>query len=138
MLAAGVALAATASVLTPAAAQALETCWPGEFCAYSDDCGIASHWSGNEGAWGNCWINKTDAVVNNGFAGSLDDVNIYYDVGNKGAYACLGRGDSWNLRTHEQRFTWTRTGSGSQGLGEVVHDNAASHRWVNFCGNNNF
>lgn len=138
MRAAAVAIAATASVLAPAAAQAADTCWAGEFCAFSDDCQATAHWAGNVGVWGDCWRNKTDEVLNNGTPGAQDDVNIFWDVGNKGAYACLGRGDHWNLRKNEQSFTWTRTGSGSQGLGEAVHDNAASHIWVNFCGNNNF
>jgi hypothetical protein len=136
-IAAGIALLAGAAVAAPTAAYADFGCNPGNFCVFSDDCRNTYQWVGNAASWNGCVTNLEDWVGNAGNAGSFSAVDIFYGSNNSGAYACLPRGYSWNLRDNQEWFTWVAHGD-SAGHNQVVHDNAASHRWVNACGNNNF
>ncbi|MEV6978779.1 hypothetical protein [Kitasatospora sp. NPDC093806] len=134
---AGLVIAGTAVLAVPGVAQADGGCGWTNFCAYSDDYGYTYQNAGNSGDWPYQVKNKVDWVGNNGAPGGRDKVNIYWGTAaeNYGAYACIGYGTSWNLRGNGYHYSWTRGGD-SRGLGESVHDNAASHSWVYSCGNN--
>jgi hypothetical protein len=113
----------------------------GLFYVYSDDMGYDVTYSGNGQQWPTGWNNQVDQVWNNGFPGAKDDVNIYDYPGPVGAYACVGNGDFWNLRNDDYVFSWVHDHDDSRfeldPLWESVHDRGTSHRWVDFCGNNN-
>src|SRR5262245_39254592 len=107
----------------------------GKFYIWADDCQCSAAFTGNSQVWPDYVRNKDDWVWNNGYVGGRDHVNIYWDWYYGGAYACISYGTSWWLPEHWQRFGWTKDGD-TRGWGQVVHDNAASHRWVYQCGNN--
>ncbi|MFJ2749245.1 MULTISPECIES: hypothetical protein [unclassified Streptomyces] len=131
---AGLAIAGAAVVAVPTAAQADGGCGSGNFCAYSDDANYLYQEGGNSSSWPGQVKNKVDWVRNSGVAVGRHHVNIYWGDNNSGAYACIGYGTEWNLRNNANTFNWTRNGD-NRGVGEKVHDNAASHRWVYGCGN---
>ena len=91
--------------------------------------------AGNDDRWPDGVRNRADWVRNNGYPGGRDHVNIYWGSYYTGAYACIGPGTSWDLREGWQRFNWVLDGD-YRGYWELVRDNAASHRWVHYCGNN--
>jgi hypothetical protein len=94
---------------------------------------------GNDYWWG-YWANKNDSMHNDGYVGGRDKVNVYWGTDFTGAYACMRPGDSWYARSTPgsyQTFFWTRNGD-RRGLDESVWWNAASHRWVTYCGNNSW
>ncbi|WP_327695974.1 hypothetical protein [Streptomyces sp. NBC_00459] len=130
----GAAMAATALLATPGIAQADGGCNSGEFCAYADDNGTTYRNAGNDKDWPETIQNKLDWVSNRGTGSSFAQVNIYYNENYTSAYACLGQGHDWNLRNNSHTFNWTA--GNADGKGKAVHDNAASHKWVNTCGNN--
>lgn len=107
---------------------------------YSDDMGRDVTYSGNASEWPSGWSNKVDQLWNNGFPGSKDDVNIYDYPWQNGAYACIGNGDFWDLRNDDYVFSWVNDGASDwqrDPLWETVHDRGTSHKWVDWCGNNN-
>ncbi|WP_336323008.1 peptidase inhibitor family I36 protein [Streptomyces lavendofoliae] len=130
----GAAMAATAILASPGIAQADGGCNAGEFCAYSDEHGQTYRTPNSSPNWPDTIQNKVDWVQNLGTSGSPAQVNIYYNENYASAYACLGQGAQWNLRQRTQVFSWT--GQYSAGHMRVVHDDAASHKWVWTCGNN--
>lgn len=72
-------------------------------------------------------------MVNRGYAGSYDDVNLYYGEDRSAAYACLGRGDMWlDLTLGREAFShgWPWCGTAT---GESANGNIASHRWTDSC-----
>ncbi|MCS0603577.1 hypothetical protein NX794_20510 [Streptomyces sp. LP11] len=92
--------------------------------------GTPCFWGGNADTWGPC-RNKASDIWNNGYAVTLDAVDLYWGLNATGAHACIGRGDSWNnLPSGQWRFTY---GSGLGGFGQSVNDNISSHRWVDYC-----
>lgn len=131
---AGAAMAATAILAAPGIAQADGGCNSGEFCAYADDNQLTYRNAGNSTDWPSTIKNKLDWVANRGTGSSFAQVNIYYNENYQSAYACLGQGHEWNLRSNSHIFSWTA--GNNAGQGQRVHDNAASHKWVNTCGNN--
>src|SRR5262245_53432138 len=90
---------------------------------------------GNSTRWPDSVRNKGDIVINNGYVGGRDHVNIYWGSYYSGAYACISYGTAWDLRQEWQYFNWVRDGD-YRGWMELVHDNAASHKWVYYCGDN--
>jgi hypothetical protein len=108
---------------------------------YSDDMGEDVTYSGNSTQWPTGWNNQVDQLWNNGFPGAQDDVNIYDYPWHVGAYACIGNGDFWNLREDDYVFSWVHdhddSGFELDPLWETVHDRGTSHKWVDWCGNNN-
>lgn len=97
--------------------------------------GVHCSWPGNDDEWATCdggnLANKASDIYNNGYANTYDDVNLYYNPSWGGAYACLGRGDSWNnLPQQDVRFTWW---PGMSGHNKQINDNVRSHRWVQSC-----
>ncbi|MFJ4878452.1 hypothetical protein ACIP93_25050 [Streptomyces sp. NPDC088745] len=92
--------------------------------------GTPCFWGGNADTWGPC-RNKASDIWNNGYATTLDAVDLYYGLKATGAHACISRGDSWNnLPSGKWRFTY---GAGQGGFGQSVNDNISSHRWVDYC-----
>ncbi|MFD8232907.1 hypothetical protein ACFV20_13620 [Streptomyces sp. NPDC059696] len=76
--------------------------------------------------------NLASSVENRGYAGSYDDVNLYYGEDQSAAYACLGRGDMWldltlGWETFSHGWPWW------DGYGESVNDNISSHSWTDSC-----
>lgn len=92
--------------------------------------GTPCFWGGNSDNWGPC-RNKASDIWNNGYAVTLDSVDLYWGVSATGAHACISRGDSWNnLPSGQWKFTY---GAGLGGFGKSVNDNISSHRWVDYC-----
>lgn len=137
-LLAGTVIAATAVLAAPGIAQAAP-CTTGEFCAWADGEGEL-HAQGNTADWPDNVQNKVDEVQNSGTSGGRDDVNIYYNESYSSAYACLPRGETWNLRDGSKIFSWVSNQVPENvryaGWNAGVHDNAASHKWVTDCGPN--
>ncbi|TMR89424.1 hypothetical protein [Nonomuraea basaltis] len=138
LIGAGLALLASAAVVTmPGTAHADERKPSGNIHAIVDgesDCA----WEGNSTRWPDNCRNKVDEVFNDGVPGGRDHVNLYWGSNWNGAYACIGYGTRWNLRGStgaKYVFNWIRNGD-TDGRGEKVHDNVASHKWVTSCGNN--
>jgi hypothetical protein len=107
---------------------------------YSDDMGRDVTYPGNQSQWPTGWNDRVDQLWNNGFPGSRDDVNIYDYPWQNGAYACIGNGDFWDLRNDDYVFSWVNDGASDwqrDPLWETVHDAGTSHKWVDWCGNNN-
>jgi hypothetical protein len=130
-------VAGTAVVTAPAASAA-----DGNVYAFEGtyNSGPYCAWSGDDGDWSTCsgggvnrnMLNKASSLWNNGYPGSYDDVNFYYNQGQGGAWACLGNGDAWaDLSLGHEIFSW---GPGLAGHGGRINDDIASHKWVNYCG----
>lgn len=123
---------------TPALADG--NCPIGDFCALADqDTGPFGWYAvpGSSTLWPSSVRNRVDWVGNSGTATGPTAVDIFYASNYGGAYACIGRNTGWNLRGNGYFFTWRKNGN-SSGWNQSVHDNAASHRWVYSCGDNNF
>ena len=125
-----------ASVLAPAfagafPADAATSDADGFLYAYSEP-GVPCRWSTNAPDWGDC-ANNVNAVFNNGYQSTYDKVNLYWGSGYQGAWACIGRGDTWfPLDSGQWIFSW---GPGLRGYGESTYNNIASSKWVSRCGN---
>ncbi|MEU3827066.1 hypothetical protein GT045_27355 [Streptomyces sp. SID486] len=92
--------------------------------------GTPCFWEYNSDNWGPC-RNKASDIWNNGYATTLDAVDLYSGVAGTEAHACISRGDSWNnLPSGQWRFTY---GAGLPQFGKSVNDNISSHRWVDYC-----
>lgn len=101
--------------------------------------GFMCNWSGSDGDWSTCsdshnvdhnMQNQASDLFNNGFSSSAyKNVYFYYDKNQEGAYACLSVGDSWpDLVTGNQTFS--RGYWWSDGKGEKLENNIASHAWT--------
>ncbi|MBB5857560.1 hypothetical protein ACFQ05_18300 [Amycolatopsis umgeniensis] len=120
------ALPAGAATAPPTASAA-----DGYVYAYTE-VGADCHWSNNAPSWGDC-TNNVNAVFNNGYMATNDKVNLYWGASYAGAWACIGRGDTWwPLSSGQWIFSW---GPGRSGYGQSVQDNIASSKWVSYCGN---
>ncbi|MDS0140121.1 MULTISPECIES: hypothetical protein [unclassified Amycolatopsis] len=120
------ALPAGAAAAPPTASDA-----DGYVYAYTEP-GTHCRWSLDAPSWGDC-TNNVNAVVNNGFQQTYDKVNLYWGAGYAGAWACIGRGDTWfPLSSGQWIFSW---GPGKRGYWESLFNNIASSKWVSRCGN---
>ena len=148
----GAALAGIAVVLTPLAAQAAPTApvpAPGADRSvlapdgrvyaweHPHGGGAVCWWTGNDGNWITCdpggnLKNLASDLWNNGTPQAVDKVLFFWGQQQTGAWACLGRGDSWpDLTTGWYTFSW---GSwGTPGKGDSIENNIASHRWSSTC-----
>ncbi|WP_405590759.1 hypothetical protein [Streptomyces sp. NBC_01190] len=92
--------------------------------------GTPCFWGGNSDNWGPC-RNAASDIWNNGYAVTLDAVDLYWGLNATGAHACISRGDSWNnLPSGQWKFTY---GAGLGGFGQSIDNNISSHRWVDYC-----
>jgi hypothetical protein len=137
---AALAIAGGALVAIPTAAQADGNCPIGDFCALADKDVGPFGWFPTPGSstnWPASVKNRVDWVGNSGTNSGPTAVDIFYAASYGGAYACINRNTGWNLRGNDYHFNWRKNGN-SSGWNQSVHDNAASHRWVYSCGDNNF
>ncbi|MEV0909026.1 peptidase inhibitor family I36 protein [Streptomyces hokutonensis] len=89
-------------------------------------------WVGNDSDWSSCSPggnirNQASALWNNGYAGSYEDVNVYWGLGYTGAWACIANGYAYS-----NLAGWNFPNNGSGG-GETLNDNISSHVWSNSC-----
>jgi hypothetical protein len=104
----------------------------GDHCSWT---GSSRHWDGlKETAQPGCggMRNRATSLENRGYEG-VDAVNLYWDIDQEGAWACLARGDMWlDLSLGWEKFShksWLNSG----GYGESLQDNISSHQWVESC-----
>lgn len=98
--------------------------------AYTES-GVQCRWAGPAPFWGSCEKN-VNIVINNGFLGGKDKVNLFWDTNMRGAWACIGRGDIWSpLKSGQWIFSW---GPDLPGYWESVYNNIASSEWTSRCG----
>ncbi|MFC9424823.1 hypothetical protein [Streptomyces sp. NPDC056987] len=139
------ALGTVTALAVPATAQAAETpvgpaagasasviAADGNFYAWRDINGGGGNcaWSGNDSDWSTCspggnMRNQASDIWNNGYAGSYDDVLVYWGLNYTGAYACIPNGRSYNPLTS---YYFPNTGTGG---GQNMNDNISSHKWAN-------
>jgi hypothetical protein len=104
----------------------------GDHCYWS---GSSRHWDGlketaQEGCGG--MRNRATSLENRGYEG-FDAVNLYWDIDQGGAWACLGRGDMWlDLSLGRETFSH-KSWFNHAGYGESLQDNISSHQWVESC-----
>ena len=125
--------ASSAQAATAAAAPNATALAPadGYFYAYADSNygGKYCRWVGNDTDWSSCspggnLRNQASSLWNNGYAGSFDDVYVYWGLSYGGAYACIGNGLAYsNLSNYVFPV-------GGSGVGENMNDNISSHKWV--------
>ncbi|HET6291903.1 MAG TPA: hypothetical protein VFG33_00975 [Kribbella sp.] len=100
--------------------------------------GYMCKWDWHDTDWEDCsdgenlhnMQNNASDLWNNGKPGAYENVYFYYNERMGGAYACLSRGDSWpdlvnGGQTFNRGFWW------SDGKGQKLENNIASHAWTN-------
>ncbi|MFE6488494.1 hypothetical protein ACFVGN_36945 [Streptomyces sp. NPDC057757] len=95
--------------------------------------GSSRNWDGNDEAI-DCggMRNRASSLENRGYEG-IDAVNLYWDIDQEGAWACLGRGDMWlDLSLGREIFSF-KDFFNSGGYGQSLENNISSHNWVDHC-----
>jgi hypothetical protein len=98
--------------------------------------GAWCRWYNNDDNWETCsgsasnlnMRNKASSLENRGYAGSLEDVDLFIHPAYKGTHNCLPNGYYLNNLTGIY-FLW----DGKDGQGQTTNNNIASHRWSNNC-----
>jgi hypothetical protein len=89
-------------------------------------------WFYDDANWQNDCANMRNVISgawNNSNSGNV--VRLHYNPDYRGAWACLGPGDSWyDFLNQGIRFSW---GSGLPGYWQLASDNVASHRFARAC-----
>ena len=71
--------------------------------------------------------NQASVLWDNGYAGSYEDVNLYWGLGYTGSRACIANGCAYSYLAG-----WYVPNNGSGGR-ETLNDNISSHVWSNSC-----
>lgn len=125
---------APAAVVSPAAAAA-----DGYFYAYdgANKTGKYCKWEGDDSNWSSCSPgggirNQAGSIWNNGYAGAYEDVKVYWDNGDDGAWdgawACIQNG-----YYYADLANWNFPNNATGGGGEVMNNNISAHMWANAC-----
>ncbi|QXE38439.1 hypothetical protein KQY30_33610 [Streptomyces sp. GMY02] len=96
--------------------------------------GVYCYWAGDDSDWNTCsgssnngtMRNRASSLENRGYAGSYDDVNLYWTTGYGGARNCLPNGYYLNDLSGIY-FLW----DGNSGQGQSMNNNISGHRWAN-------
>ena len=126
---AGTSVPASAGTSVPASPPAVQQA-DGYFYVWNNASfrGTRCRWAGNAANWGRC-RNRASSALNNGYLATYDDVNVYWGANYGGAWHCVVRG----RRLHNMEYDRFNRGRGRPGFGQVMNDNASSHRWVRSC-----
>lgn len=117
--------AAAATAPSAAAADGYFYAWDG-----ANRTGKYCRWFGDDADWTSCSPggnirNQAGSIENRGYPGAYANVDVYWDTGYGGSYACIPNG--WYYADLSQ---WYFSNPGT-GEGENMNNNISSHKWIN-------